>query len=159
MTLNLNLFPSEMMEDITHVDDEFNRIHRHLQQIINDTITDDVFNSMLHKNMLSSSSTLSTVLWTLFGLSLSALLLLCCWYCNTIRRSCSKRSVAEIKKQKLALLFARFALRLPRHQLPWPLKMRRRSSISPEPQPSQDRSGLSHSEGPKLQSFLNCLNI
>jgi hypothetical protein len=29
MTLNLNLFPSEMMEDITHVDDEFNQIHRH----------------------------------------------------------------------------------------------------------------------------------
>jgi hypothetical protein len=39
------------------------------------------------------------------------------------------------------------------------LKMRRGSPISPEPQPSQDHSGLSHSEGPKLQSFLNCLNI
>jgi hypothetical protein len=87
MTLNLNLFPSEMMEDLTHADDEFNRIHRHLQRIINDTVTDNVFNSMLRKNLLSSSSTLSTVLWTLFGLSLSALLLLCCWYCNTIRRS------------------------------------------------------------------------
>jgi hypothetical protein len=87
MTLNLNLFPSEMMEDLTHADDEFNRIHRHLQRIVNDIITDNVFNSMLHKNMLSSSSTLSTVLWTLFGISLSALLLLGCWYCNTIRRS------------------------------------------------------------------------
>ncbi len=87
MTLNLNLFSSEMREDLTHADDKFNQIHRHLQRIINDTVTDDVFNSMLHKNMLSSSSTLSTVLWTLFGLSLSALLLLCCWYCNTIRQN------------------------------------------------------------------------
>jgi hypothetical protein len=87
MTLNLNLFPSEMMDDITHADDEFNKIHRHLQQIQNDTITDEVFNSMLHTNILSSSSTLSTVLWTLFGLSVSAILLLGCWYCNTLRRS------------------------------------------------------------------------
>ena len=87
MTLNLNLFPSEMMDDITHADDEFNKIHRHLQKIQNDTITDEVFNSMLHKNILSSSSTLSTVLWTLFGLSISAILLLGCWYCNTLRRS------------------------------------------------------------------------
>jgi hypothetical protein len=87
MTLNLNLFPSEMMENLNHADDEFNRIHRHLQRLANDTITDDVFNSMLHKNILSSSSTLSTVLWTLFGLSLSAILLLGCWYCNTLRRS------------------------------------------------------------------------
>jgi hypothetical protein len=87
MTLNLNLFPSEMMEDLTHADDEFNRIHRHLERLANDTITDEVFNSMLHKNILSSSSTLSTVLWTLFGLSLSAILLLGCWYCNTLRRS------------------------------------------------------------------------
>ncbi len=87
MTLNLNLFPSKMMEDLTHADDEFNRIHQHLQRIVNDTITDHVFNNMLHKNMLSSSSTLSIVLWTLFGISLSALLLLGCWYCNTIRRS------------------------------------------------------------------------
>ncbi len=75
------------MDDITHADDEFNRIHRHLQKIQNDTITDKVFNSMLHNNMLSSSSTLSTVIWTLFGISLSALLLLGCWYCNTLRRS------------------------------------------------------------------------
>jgi hypothetical protein len=87
MTLNLNLFPSEMMEDLNHADDEFNRIHRHLERLANDTITDEVFNSMLHKNILSSSSTLSTVLWTLFGLSLSAILLLGCWYCNTLRRS------------------------------------------------------------------------
>jgi hypothetical protein len=87
MTLNLNLFPSEMMETLTHADDEFNRIHRHLERLMNDTITDDVFNGMLHKNMLSSSSTLSTVLWTLFGLSVSAILLLGCWYCNTLRRS------------------------------------------------------------------------
>jgi hypothetical protein len=87
MTLNLNLFPSEMMDNITHAGDQFNRIHRQLQKIQNDTITDKVFNSMLHTNMLSSSSTLSTVLWTLFGISLSALLLLSCWYCNTLRRS------------------------------------------------------------------------
>jgi hypothetical protein len=33
MTLNLNLFPSEMMEDLTHADDEFNRIHRHLERL------------------------------------------------------------------------------------------------------------------------------
>jgi hypothetical protein len=97
MTLNLNLFPSEMMEDLTHADDEFNRIHRHLQRIINDTVTDDIFNSMLHKNMLSSSSTLSTVLWTLFGISLSALLLLGCWYCNTIRRS--RACLQKIRRQ------------------------------------------------------------
>jgi len=90
MTLNLNLFPSEMMEDLTHADDELNRIHQHLQRIKNDTETDDVFNSVLHKNMLSSSSTLSIVLWTLFGLSLSALLLLGCWYCNTIFWNCAR---------------------------------------------------------------------
>ncbi len=76
-----------MMDNITHAGDQFNRIHRQLQKIQNDTITDKVFNSMLHTNMLSSSSTLSTVLWTLFGISLSALLLLSCWYCNTLRRS------------------------------------------------------------------------
>jgi hypothetical protein len=97
MTLNLNLFPSEMLKDITHADDEFNLIHRHLQQIVKDTITDNVFNSMLHKNMLSSSSTLSTVLWTLFGLSFSALLLLCCSYCNTIRGSHAR--LQKIRRQ------------------------------------------------------------
>jgi len=90
MTLNLILFPSEMMDNITHADDEFNRIHRHLQQIQNNTITDEVFNSMLHKNMLSSSTTLSTVLWTIFGISVSALMLLGCWYCNTLHQSCSR---------------------------------------------------------------------
>jgi hypothetical protein len=64
---------------------------------MNDTITDDVFNNMLHKNMLSSSSTLSTVLWTLFGLSLSAILLLGCWYCNTLHPSHAR--LQKIRRQ------------------------------------------------------------
>jgi hypothetical protein len=71
-TLNLNLFPSEMIKDLTHVDDEFNKIHQHLQNIQKDTITDDIFNSMLYKNMLSSSSTLSPVFWNIFAISVSA---------------------------------------------------------------------------------------
>jgi hypothetical protein len=93
MTLNLNLFPSEMIKDLTHVDDEFNKIHQHLQKIQKDTITDDIFNSMLIKNMLSSSSTLSPVLWTIFAISVSALPLLWCWYCNTLcqSRSCLRQ--------------------------------------------------------------------
>jgi hypothetical protein len=76
-----------MMEDLTNADDKFNKIHKHLQKIPNNTITDHLFNSMLHKNILSSSSTLSAVLWTIFVISLSALLLLGCWYCNTLCRS------------------------------------------------------------------------
>jgi len=86
MTLNLNLFPSEMMSDLKHADDEFNRLHRHIQKLINDTVTDDEFNNMLH-NSVFSSSTLSTVLWTLFAISVSALSLLGLWYCLTLRRN------------------------------------------------------------------------
>jgi hypothetical protein len=155
MTLNLNLFPSEMMEDLTHADDKFNRIHQNLQRIINDTVTDDVFNSMLHKKCSVPPQPFqpyfglfSDFLFQPFFFSVA----------GTASQSVgvalvSKRSVTVTKKQKPVLLFARFALRLP-----WPSKMRMRSPISPELQPSQNRSGLSHSEGPKLQSFLNCLN-
>jgi hypothetical protein len=60
-----------------------------------------------------------------------------------------RKSVNEIKKQKLALLFAHFALRFPWPRLLRDSKTRMRSRTSPELQQSQDHSGLSHSEGPK----------
>ncbi len=66
----------------------------------------------------------------------------------------SNRSVVITKNPKLALLFIRFVLRFPR-----PSKMKMRYPTSPELQPSQNHSGRSHSEGPKMESFLNCLNI
>jgi len=64
------------------------------------------------------------------------------------------KSVGETKKQKPALLFARFALRS------WWLlrdsKTRMRSHTSPELQQSQNHSGLFHSESIKnMQSFLS----
>jgi len=55
---------------------------------------------MLHKNILSSSSTISTVLWTIFVISLSALLHLGCWYCNTLCRSHARlRQICHCNKE------------------------------------------------------------
>jgi hypothetical protein len=68
MTLNHNLFPSEMMTDLNHTDYKFIRIHLNLQPLQNDTVTNDKFDDMPHKNNISSA-TLSTLLWTLFSIS------------------------------------------------------------------------------------------
>jgi len=86
MTLNHNLFPSEMMTDLNHTDYKFIRIHLNLQPLQNDTVTNDKFDDMPHKNNISFA-TLSTLLWTLFSISVLALMLLGCWYCNTLRWS------------------------------------------------------------------------
>ena len=60
------------------------------------------------------------------------------------------KSVGETKKQKPALLFARFALRFFWHRLLRDSKTRMRSHTSPELQQSQNHSGLFHSEGLKI---------
>ena len=114
MTLNLNLFPSEMMEDLNHADDEFNRIHRHLERLANDTITDEVFNSMLHKKIFYL---LLQPFPPYFGLFSDFLFQQFFFLVvGTATHSVAvtpvfKRFVDAIKKLKLALLFARFALR------------------------------------------------
>jgi hypothetical protein len=162
MTLNLNLFPSEMMDDITHADDEFNRIHRHLQ-IQNKTTQSQtkyltlcciIICYLLPQPFQPYFELFSEYLFQLFFFSVAGIATH-----SVAVTLVFKRSVGEIKKQKLALLFARLALKFPWSRLLRDSKMRMRFHTSPELQQSQDHSGLSHLEGLKNAILSYCLNI
>ena len=85
MILNMNLFPSDMLNSIRHVDDEFNRIKISIDRIQNDTMTDAQFDKILYTK-ITSVSTLSIILWTTLGLTILGLSCLGCWYLNSCRR-------------------------------------------------------------------------
>ena len=96
MTLNLNLFPSEMMTALKHTDDEFNKLQNSIHKLQNDTMTDAQFDKMINKTVFSLS-TFGIILWTIFGLSLSAIFLFFCWYCTTVRRN--RARLQRIRRQ------------------------------------------------------------
>jgi hypothetical protein len=85
MILNLNLFPSEKMDDSKQANNKFNHIHKHIERLHNETVNGDKFDKMIHRSIFSVS-TLSIVLGTIFGMSDSALFLFCWWYCNTLQQ-------------------------------------------------------------------------
>ena len=93
MTLDTNIFPSEMMNAIEHADDEMNQIKISIDQIKKNFTSDEIFNQMLISN-LSTPNTVSIVLWTLSTLSFLGYLIFFCWYCNALRyrRSSNRRN-------------------------------------------------------------------
>jgi hypothetical protein len=92
MTLNTDLFPSEMMSSIHHADNEMNEMKDSIQYLKNQTTSDEIFQNMLVSS-LSSVNPISIVLWTLAALSFAGYLFFFCWYCNALRhrRSSNRR--------------------------------------------------------------------
>jgi hypothetical protein len=103
LTLNTNIFPSEMMNAIGHADDEMNLIKISLEQIKKNFTSDEIFNNMLISN-LSTPNTTSIVLWTLAALSFLGYFLFFCWYCNALRyrRSTNRRTRRRTQKDEEA---------------------------------------------------------
>jgi hypothetical protein len=93
MTLDTDIFPSEMMKSIEHADDEMNQIKISIDQIKKNFTSDEIFHSMLMSN-LSTPNTVSIVLWTLSALSFLGYFIFFCWYCNALRyrRSSNRRN-------------------------------------------------------------------
>jgi len=93
MTLDTNLFPSEMIHSIEHADDEMNLMKNSIQTLHNLTTSDELFAQML-QNHLTSPNPISIVLWTLTALAFAGYSIFFCWYCNALRhRRAARRSL------------------------------------------------------------------
>jgi hypothetical protein len=93
MTLDTNLFPSEMLHSVEHADDEMNLMKSSIQTLHNLTTSDELFAHML-QNHLTSPNPISIVLWTLTALAFAGYSIFFCWYCNALRhRRAARRSL------------------------------------------------------------------
>jgi phosphopantetheine adenylyltransferase len=84
MTLDTNIFPSEMMNSIEHADDEMNSIKQSLKSLANMTTSDEIFNNMLVTH-LTAPNPVSILLWTITAFSFAGYTFFFCWYCNALR--------------------------------------------------------------------------
>lgn len=90
MTLDTNIFPSEMLNSASHADDEMNLLKNSIKSLQNQSTSDQMFAQML-KSHLTSMNPVSIVLWTLTALSFAGYLFFFCWYCNALRHRRSAR--------------------------------------------------------------------
>jgi hypothetical protein len=84
MTLDLNLFPSEMIQAASHTDNEMNLMKTSMASIHNLTTSEEAFANLLTSH-LTSFSPVSIILWTLAALTFSGYVFFVCWYCNVLR--------------------------------------------------------------------------
>ncbi|MGV1013306.1 MAG: hypothetical protein ACOYBS_12785, partial [Flavobacterium sp.] len=91
MTLDMTIFPSEMVANLIHSDDELNQLKGSLLKLQKLNISDEVFSELL-KNHLSSSSPTSIVIWIIVCLCISGTTFGICWYCNILRQRRARRT-------------------------------------------------------------------
>ena len=84
MTLDLNLFPSEMLQSARHIDNEMNLMKTSMASIHNLTTSEEAFAQLLTSH-LTSVSPVSIILWTLAALTFSGYVFFVFWYCNALR--------------------------------------------------------------------------
>ena len=90
MTLDTNIFPSEMLKSVEHADDEMNLMKISIKDLQNQTTSDKLFAEMLQTH-LTSINPVSIVLWTLTALAFAGYSIFFCWYCNALRHRRSDR--------------------------------------------------------------------
>jgi len=95
MTLDLNIFPSEMIHSARHVDDELNLMKTSIASLHNLTTSDEVFANLLTSH-LTSITPVSIILWTLAAVTFSGFVFFVCWYCNTLRH---RRAVLRARRR------------------------------------------------------------